>query len=63
MKDILHEKCPLLTYNDKSSSYDELLLKDNLVSVHHRNNQCLVTEMFQVKNHILTIPIEKFRVN
>ena len=53
MKDVLHENCLQLIYDDKLSSYDELLLKYNLVSIHHRNNQNLAIEMFKVKNHII----------
>ena len=45
-----HERCLRVIYNDKSSSYDELLLKDGSVSIHHRNIQNLATEMFKVKN-------------
>ena len=56
MRGVLHEKCLQVIYDDKSSSYDKLLLKYNLVSIHHRNNQNLAIEMFEVKNHtIMTI--------
>ena len=48
----LHEICLRLIYNDKSSSYDELLLKDGSVSIYHRNIQNLSTEMFNVKNNL-----------
>ena len=46
----LHERCLRLIYNDKQSSYEELLIKDGTVSIHHRNIQTLATEMFKVKN-------------
>ena len=39
-----------LIQNDKLSSYEELLEKDWLVSVHHRSIQSLATEMLQVKH-------------
>ena len=52
MRDVVHEKCLQVIYDDKSSSYDKLLLKYNLVSIHHRNNQNLAIEMFEVQNHI-----------
>ena len=48
----LHERCLRLIYNDKQSSYEELLIKDGTVSIHHRNIQTLATEMFKVKNEI-----------
>ena len=41
----------LFTYhNDKRSSFDELLVKDNSVSVHHNNIHTLVIEMYTVAN-------------
>ena len=44
----LHERCLRLTHNDKLSSYEELLEKDESVSIHHKNIQSLVIEMFQI---------------
>ena len=38
--------CLRLIYNDKHSSFEELLVKDNSVSVHHKNLQAL--EMLKV---------------
>ena len=48
----LHERALRMTYGDRSSSFEDLLKKDNSVSIHHRNIQALVTEMFKVKNNI-----------
>ena len=31
----LHEQCLRLIYNDKNSSYEELLTKDGSISIHH----------------------------
>ena len=39
-------------FNDKLSSYEELLIKGGTVSIHHRNIQALATEMFKVKNEM-----------
>ena len=50
----LHERCLRLIYNDKHSSFEELLEKDNSVSIHHKNLHVLATEMFQV--HIKSSP-------
>ena len=47
-----HERTLRVTYSDRSSSFENLLKKDNSVSIHHRNIQALVTEMFKVKNNI-----------
>ena len=48
----LHERCLRLNYRDKKSSFKNLLEKDNLVSIHHKNIQALVTEMFKVKHKL-----------
>ena len=48
----LHERRLRLIYNDKQSSYEELLIKDGTVSIHHRNIQTLAAEMFKVKNEM-----------
>ena len=45
----LHERCLRVVYNDRLSTFEELLNKDNFVSIHHRNIQCLATEMFKVR--------------
>ena len=34
-------------------SFQELLIEDNSVKIHHRNLQKLVTEIFKVKNGLL----------
>ena len=44
----LHERCLHVVYNDRLSTFEELLNKDNSLLVHHRNLQCLATEMFKV---------------
>ena len=41
----LHERCLWIVYNDKKSSFDELLVKDGSVSIHHQNMQKLAAEM------------------
>ena len=43
----IHERALRITYNDKSSSIQDLLKKDNSVSIHHRNIRTLATEMFK----------------
>ena len=46
----LHERALRITYGDRSSSFEDLLKKDNSVSIHHRNIQVLATEISKVKN-------------
>ena len=35
----IQERALRITYNDKSSSFENLLEKDNSVTIHHRNNK------------------------
>ena len=44
----LHERCLLVIYTHILSTFEELLNKDNSVSIYQRNLQCLVTERFKV---------------
>ena len=46
----LHERCLRNIYNDKQSSFNELLEKDGSVSIHERNLQVLATEMYKISN-------------
>ena len=46
----LYERCLSLIHNDKLSSYEELLEKDESVSIHHKNIQSLAIKMFQIKH-------------
>ena len=60
----IQEKALRLTYKDKTSTYQELLRLDNLVTIHHRNLQTLATEMFKWKNNLsLKIMDDIFKTN
>ena len=48
----IHERALSLSYKDNQSSFKELLEKDHSVTVHHKNLQALVTEIFKVKNDL-----------
>ena len=48
----LHEGCLRIVYNDKKSYFNELLVKDDSVSIHHQNLQKLAVEMFRVCREI-----------
>ena len=57
----LHERALRITQRDRSSSFENLLKKDNTVSIHHRNLQALAIEMFKVKyNNAPEIMKERF---
>ena len=47
----LHEICHRIIYNDKQSSFKELLEKDSSVSIHERNVKILATEVYKVSNN------------
>ena len=47
---MIHERCLRIIYNDKQSSFTELLNKDNSVSIHIKNIQRLAIEMFRFYN-------------
>ena len=48
----LHYRALRIIYRDETSSFDELLEKDNAVTIHHRNLQSLAVEMFKAKEEI-----------
>ena len=60
----LHERCLRIIYNDKQSSFNELLEKDGSVSIHERNLQVLASEIYKISNGLST-PLMKdiFPVN
>ena len=41
-----------LVYQNKNLSFSKLLEQDNDVTIHQRNLQVLVTEIFKVKNNL-----------
>ena len=46
----LHERYLRVIYDDKTSSFEQLLENDNSVSIHHRNIRTLAIEMYKVTN-------------
>ena len=50
----LHERCLRITNNDKTSSFADLLAKNGSVSIHTRNLQVLVTDMFKLHKNMST---------
>ena len=45
---LLYEKCLFLIYSDKQSSFEDLLEKNNSVSIDYRNLQILAVKMYKV---------------
>ena len=48
----IHESALKTVYNDYTTTFENLLLIDNSVSIHHRNLQVLATEIYKIKNKI-----------
>ena len=48
----LHERCLRIIYNDKHSNFEELLVKDNSVSIHHNNIHTLAFGIYKVAKGI-----------
>ena len=46
------ERTLSITFQDNASTFQELLSKDNSVSIHHRNMQALSTEMFKIHRNL-----------
>ena len=47
----IHERALRIIYRDKKSTFTELLEKDNSVTVHMKNIQVLVMEMYKVQKN------------
>ena len=48
----IHERGLRIVYQDYTSSFEELLVKDETVCIHHRNIQLVAIEMFKIKNNL-----------
>ena len=48
----IHERALIMVYNDDSSSNDELLLKDNMFTIHQHNLQILEVKSFKFKHKL-----------
>ena len=52
----LHESALRILYKDNISTFGRLLTKDESVTMHDRNMQRLVIEMYKVKHNIFPCP-------
>ena len=57
-----HERCLLITYNNKQSSFLELLEKDASVYIYRRNIQLLAIEMFCVGRNTTALMMKYFAI-
>ena len=48
----IHERALRIAYKDNVSSFGNLLLMDNSVTVHQRNLQLLMIEICKAKHHL-----------
>ena len=48
----LHERALRIAYKDYASSFESLLEKDRSVTIHQKNVQLLITEMFKKTNNL-----------
>ena len=58
----IHERALRLVYKDDTSSFAELLERDGSFTIHERNIQSLVIEMFKSKNNIGPILLQDILV-
>ena len=50
----MHERCLRVIYNNKTSSFVNLLAKDGSVTIHTRNLLVLATEIFKIHKNMST---------
>ena len=48
----IHERALRIAYQDRTSAFEELLIIDNSVSIHQRNLQLLVTEIYRTRMNL-----------
>ena len=58
----LHKRALRIVYNDNESTFEDLLKKDNSVSIHYKNIRLLGIELYQVKIPYQLIQCLKFSI-
>ena len=56
----LQERALRLLYKDDISTFEQLLINDKSVTIHHRNIQLLAIEMYKLKNGITPCGVSQF---
>ena len=59
----LHERALRIVYRNNELSFQELLDKENSVTVHHRNLRKLAIEMYKVKHNLSPLPMQELFVD
>lgn len=55
----LHERALRIVYKSKELTFQEMLEKDNSVTIHHKNLQRLAIEMYKIKTQIAPMPMQE----
>ena len=55
----LHERALRIVYKNDKLTFQELLQKDDSVTIHQKNLQKLATEMFRIKNNLSPLPMQE----
>ena len=62
----VQERAPLIIYNDQLTDFKYLLSNHNEATIHQRNLQVLITEIYKIINHIapaIMSPLFEIREN
>ena len=57
-----HERALRIAYNDTITSFEELVVKDKTLTIHHQNTQSLPIEMYKAVNNLPGGNLSKFFV-
>ena len=55
----LHERALSIVYKSENLTFQELLEKDDSVTIHYKNLQRLATEMYKIKNHLSPLAVRE----
>ena len=55
----LHERALRVVYNNNSLTFQQLLVEDGSFTIHERNLQKLVLEMYNIKNNLSPPPLKE----